>query len=94
MVSVYPEQVNLVMVSVTGNGLTMVSVYGERVNLVMVTVYGEQVNLVTVSTWFYEHPDCTHRAILLFLFLLTNVLIGSPSVVLKYDSRSVGVRVW
>ena len=41
MVSVYREQVNLVMVSV----------YGERVNLVMVSVYGERVNLVMVSAW-------------------------------------------
>ena len=28
-------------------------------------------------TWFYEHPYCTDSHLLLFLFLLTNVLIVS-----------------
>ena len=28
-----------------------------------------------LGTWFYEHPHCTHRDILLFLFLKNNVLI-------------------
>ena len=31
-----------------------------------------------LGTRFYEHPHCTHRDILLFIFLLTNVLIVSP----------------
>ena len=42
--------------------------------------HGEWVNLGIVSAWhrFYEHPYCTDSNIL-FLFLLTNVLIVSPT---------------
>ena len=44
--------------------------------LAQLVVYREWVNLVTVSAcWFCEHPYRTDRGILLFLFLLTNVLI-------------------
>ena len=44
-------------------------------------VYGEWVNVVKVSAWhlvlIYEHSHCTDSEILLFLFLLKNVLIVS-----------------
>ena len=35
---------------------------------------GVNLTIEVLGTWFYEHPYCTDRDILLFLLLLTNVL--------------------
>ena len=32
-----------------------------------------------LGTWFYEHPYCTDSDIMLFLFLLTNVLLTTTA---------------
>ena len=40
-------------------------------------VFLYRLHLLVLDTWLYEHPYCTDRDIVLFLFPLTNVLIVS-----------------
>ena len=47
--------------------------------LAIFVVYGEYNLVIQPSDWFYEHPYCTDRDILLFLYLLKNVLYGKPA---------------
>ena len=51
----------------------------EHLILAIVVGYGDgsTQQLLMLGTWFYEYPYCTDSDILLFLFLLTNVLIVS-----------------
>ena len=46
--------------------------------------------LLALGTWFYKHPYCTDSDILLFLFLLTNVLTISNRLTI---SKSLWIKL-